>query len=381
MVEFSLVPLPQLGVNEKSAKVIEWFKAEGEFVNKGEVICVAETSKSVFDIESQAAGYLIPLCQIDTEIQVGAPIAVIASEPVDKEEARKWLTEQEPKTAEAEEDRAWTYKAEALAHHHGIDLSKVTRTTGKITEQDVIKYLKLTENKHRERNDFHDLMDDLHPLGKVQRLLILGGGYGSIQILDVIVRLSHQRAVAIMDDNSALHGKKVNGVPIIGPVEIDHAVDLFERAEFDAAVISVSTDIGFRARIFEEWRAKGIPFANVIHPSVVIGTNVSWGEGNVVLAFCQIGPCSSIGHNNFISAYCSIEHHSTLGDHCSFGPGVITSALVEIGKRVRFGTGIFIEPNITIGPNSVVGSGCIIWKNISENSVLKSKLNYIERQR
>jgi acetyltransferase-like isoleucine patch superfamily enzyme len=198
-------------------------------------------------------------------------------------------------------------------------------------------------------------------------------------VIDAVAKAPRQLVVAVMDDNPSLHGSTINGVPIIGNVEIERAVEMLQGGAFDAAVISVSSSIPFRARIFEDWSARGIPFANVIHPSAVVGSNVAWGHGNVVLAFCHVGACATIGNDNFLSAYCSIEHHSVLHDHCSFGPGVVTSMGVRIADRVRFGTGIFIEPNLNIGTESVIGSGCTLWQHVSPRTVLKSRLNYVER--
>jgi UDP-3-O-[3-hydroxymyristoyl] glucosamine N-acyltransferase len=200
-------------------------------------------------------------------------------------------------------------------------------------------------------------------------------------VLDVLAKTPGQQAVAILDDNPDLRGQKLNGVPVTGGIDVDWIVDLYEQGEFDAAVISISTIIKLRAEIFEKLKARGIPFANIIHPSVVKGINVKMGEGNVIMAFTHLGACASLGDNNFISAYCSIEHHNEMGSHCSFGPGVITSSRVIFGDQVRCGTGIFIEPKLKIGARSVISSGCIIGRNVPEDTILKSKSNYVERSR
>jgi sugar O-acyltransferase (sialic acid O-acetyltransferase NeuD family) len=224
-----------------------------------------------------------------------------------------------------------------------------------------------------------DTVRDRYPEGKIQRILIIGGGDGAVPLLDVLAKTPEQQAVAILDDNPELRGKKVNGVPVTGGIDVEQIVALYEQDEFDAAIISISTIIKLRAEIFEKLKSRGIPFANIIHPSVVKGFNVKMGEGNVIMAFTHLGACASLGDNNFISAYCSIEHHNEMGNHCSFGPGVITSSRVIFGDQVRCGTGIFIEPKIHIGAKSVIGSGCIIWQNVPDGAILKSKLNYVER--
>ncbi|MFN3979107.1 MAG: biotin/lipoyl-containing protein [Caldilinea sp.] len=407
MISFLPIHLPQSAPNDATATLIEWMKAAGDHVNRGEIVAVAETTKSIFEIEAPQAGYLYPLAESGHEVAVGAVIAVLSEIVASVESARTWLAAQqrEVSIAAASSDatphatisahKPATKKAELLARRHQINLAQVFAAGERITEADVLAYVRRAKGEGREAESYpsptppphypiaylRDLVDDRYPGNRVQRLLIVGGGNGAVQIIDALMRIPQQRAVAIMDDNSAIHDKTVAGVPVIGAIDAARAADLLATGEIDAAVISVSTSISFRERIFTAWKAQDIPFANVIHPSAVVGINVTWGEGNVVMAFCHFGACATVGDNNFLSAYCSIEHHCVLGSHCSFGPGVVTSSRVRIGDRVRFGTGIFIEPGVLIGADAVIASGLAIWQNIPENSLLKAKVGYTIRQR
>lgn len=383
MTDFLAVRMPQSGPNDATATLVEWNKANGQPVYKGEIVATAETTKSVFEIEAPAGGYLTVLAALGEEVAIGALIAVLSAEPVDVAQARAWVAALEtPSTSAAPASaKAWTVKAELLAQRHGIAVADVPAAGERVTEADVQAYLASLRRQPAAPPEVADLVDERYPQGRVQRLLIVGGGNGAVQILDVLARTAHQRAVAILDDNAALHGKRIAGVPIVGALDADRAAELFAAGEFDAAVISVSTSIPFRARVFAEWQARGIPFANVIHPSAVVGMNVQWGEGNVVMALSHIGPCAVIGDNNFLSACCSIEHHNVLGSHCSFGPAVVTSSRVRIGDRVRFGTGIFVEPGIEIGADSVIASGLALTQHVPERSLVKAKVGYMVRRR
>jgi sugar O-acyltransferase (sialic acid O-acetyltransferase NeuD family) len=385
MTDFLAVRMPQSGPNDATATLVEWNKASGQPVHKGEIVATAETTKSIFEIEAPAGGYLTALAALGDEVAIGAVIAALSAEPVTIEQARAWGAALETPSVPAAPAGAkgWTVKAELLAQRHGIMVADVPAAGERVTEADVQAYL--DERRRRPAAAppaaAADLVDDRYPQGRIQRLLIVGGGNGAVQILDVLARRAHQRAVAIVDDNAALHGKRIAGVPIVGAIDADRAAELLAAGEFDAAVISVSTSIPFRARVFSEWQARGIPFANVIHPSAVVGMNVQWGAGNVVMALCHIGACAVIGDNNFVSACCSIEHHNVLGSHCSFGPAVVTSSRVRIGDRVRFGTGIFVEPGVEIGADSVIASGLALTQHVPERSLVKAKVGYTIRRR
>lgn len=412
MSQFTPIYLPQSGPNDVTATIAEWSKQHGQWVHKGELIGSAETTKSVFDLEAPAAGAFWPLVAQGSEAAVGAIIGALGGEHSSLAEAVAWLATQSQGRATtgalaaavsagaagaAPSARPATLKAELLAQRSGIDLAQVPAAGEKITEADVQAYL--AAHSAQPSAPSHpaalvapapqpaqlaglvDLVDDRFPAHRPQRVLIIGGGNGAVQIIDTLTTLSQQRAVAILDDNTALHGKQVAGVPVLGAVDLGRAVEMQAAGQFDAAVISISTSIPARARIFAQWKGRGIRFANVVHPSCVVGINVSWGEGNVVMALCHFGACATIGDNNFLSAFCSIEHHCTLGSHCSFGPAVVTSSRVRIGDRVRFGTGIHVEPGIQIGEDSVIASGLAITQHIPSHSLLKAHVGYSIRTR
>jgi sugar O-acyltransferase (sialic acid O-acetyltransferase NeuD family) len=406
MATFVPVHLPQSGPNDVTATVVEWTRSPGQRVQHGEVIGTAETTKSVFDLEAPAAGMFWPLAAAGAEVEVGAIIAALGSEQTSHEAATAWLEEERRKVAAVPSapgeaaptalTRSWTLKAELLAQRHNIDLAQVSAAGERITEADVQAFLAaqgasgqaggLTAGQQESRTEasaagYADLVDDRFTANRIQRLLIIGGGNGAVQVLDALANLPHLRAVGILDDNAAIHGKTLAGVPVLGAIDVERALDMKAARRFDAAVISISTSIPARRRIFEQWKSSGLIFANVIHPSCVVGINVAWGEGNVIMAFCHFGSCATIGDNNFLSAYCSIEHHCTLGSHCSFGPAVVTSSRVQIGDGVRFGTGIHIEPGIQIGADSVIASGLAISQHIAAGSLLKAHVGYSVRSR
>ena len=381
-MNFTPILLPQLGVNDVSAIIITWEKENGDKVKIGEELCTVETSKTVFDIVAENEGYLTILKQAGEEVDIGDYLGAITEELVAYENVKnnvRSLFKSDKKQIE-ETQAIMTEKARLVALRNNVDISKIQPKKGRIAEKDVLSYIESLK-QGRASQDFSDSVDDIYPTNKVQTLLIIGAGDGAVQLIDALTKVPRQKAVMLLDDNKSLHGKTVAGVPVVGDISYEQIESYHKEGRFDAAIISISTSVAFRAKVFENLQLRGVPFANVIHPSVCIGINVSIGSGNIILAFCHIGACVKIKNNNFISAYCSIEHHSILASHSSFGPGVITSSRVIIGDKVRFGTGIFIEPHVTIGEEALIGSGCIVCKDIPSHTVAKNKINYLLKKR
>lgn len=369
-----VIRAPQMTVNDLDVLVCEWIKADKEYVKSGEIIGSLESSKAAFEIEAEADGYFRPIAHPGERVSIGAilcAITEVVDEPIDS------VSQPEDETDQAVGDttnRRWTKKAELLAGKHGIAIDQIP-AVGMIQEADVERYL----SQPAGNRDVRDFIDDVYTANRAERVLLIGGGRGSVQVLDVLCRSASQRAVGIVDDNTDLVGTTIMGIKILGAIEA--VSGLIEDGAFDKAVITFSNDLAARAQMFEDLSEKGVHLANIIDPSVSIHSNVAMGSGNVIMANARIGSCAVLGDNNFLSAYVNIEHHNVLGSHCTFGPGVLTSSRVTIGDRVRFGTGVFLEPGVKIGADSLVASGSIVTSDIPANSILKTKIDSVIRSR
>ncbi len=375
------IVIPQLGVNDTQAQIVDWIRPDNQPVEKAEIVCSIETTKAVADIEAPGSGYLVIFSAAGQTVDVGSIIGVIAPAQVSAMEKDRLRQDILSRRAAAKiESAKWTQKAKLLADKSGLAIDKIPASGDKITEADVLAYIKSARIERLAPSRADTVHDHYSKCGP-ERVLIIGGGDGAVQLLDMIAKVSHQVAAAIMDDAAQLQGKKVMGVPVVGKISAKHARQLLDAGEITGAVISISTSIPVRKRFYEDFSAAGVPFHNVVHPSAAIGQFANLGVGNVILAFCQIGPCAQLGNNNFLSAYCSIEHHSRLGSHCSFGPAVITSSSVFVGDDVRFGTGIYIEPFVKVGSRCVIASGCILRADIPDDSTLKLHHNFSFRKK
>ncbi|MPZ48325.1 MAG: dihydrolipoamide acetyltransferase [Dehalococcoidia bacterium] len=74
------VVMPQMGADMKEGTIINWRKAEGDEVNRGEIIAEIETDKANIEIEAFGAGVFRKAIHKDGEtVPVGTIIAVIAA--------------------------------------------------------------------------------------------------------------------------------------------------------------------------------------------------------------------------------------------------------------------------------------------------------------
>lgn len=181
-----LVTMPKLGFDMAEGTLVRWVKAEGDPVNKGDVIAEIETDKATVEVESSHPGVMFRhLVVEDTTLPVNAPIAVIAEEgeepsedeinalvsaaggePSEKKQAEpeekpaqvkgEPETSQQEKAEEAEISPAGGVRSSPLARRmaedQGIDLQKVTGSgpQGRIVKQDIEAYLENMKTAVRE---------------------------------------------------------------------------------------------------------------------------------------------------------------------------------------------------------------------------------------
>jgi pyruvate dehydrogenase E2 component (dihydrolipoamide acetyltransferase) len=165
------VIMPALGLAQDTGKVLQWLKADGDFVAQGELLVEIETDKATLELEAETSGYLKNICaEAGADVPVGEVIAKIWTEdevknaepPAPAPEAESGsaaTTESEeprtrdqavsktvsaapdaPKPPDAAPTNEATHgerrlpsspKARRLAAEQGIDLSSLSATTGR----------------------------------------------------------------------------------------------------------------------------------------------------------------------------------------------------------------------------------------------------------
>src|ERR1700681_2849450 len=69
--------MPALGMAQETGKIVQWLKAQGDHVTKGQPIAEVETDKAIVEIESPADGVLTGLVVAGDDVPVGQVIAKI----------------------------------------------------------------------------------------------------------------------------------------------------------------------------------------------------------------------------------------------------------------------------------------------------------------
>ena len=135
------VILPALGMSQETGKIVQWLKAEGEQVAKGEPLAEIETDKATVDIEAPANGVLAHVsAAAGDDVPVGQVIAsILAPEEVSQAD----VAATSPPVVEAGQQPAIAASplASRIAAEHNLDLSQVKSAGRRIQKADVLTYL------------------------------------------------------------------------------------------------------------------------------------------------------------------------------------------------------------------------------------------------
>lgn len=114
-----------------------------------------------------------------------------------------------------------------------------------------------------------------------------------------------------------------------------------------------------------------LPYGQVIHPTALLGSEVSLGEGTVILHRAIVQAASWIGHHVIVNTNAQVDHDCFIGDYSHIGPGAILCGGVQVGKEVLIGAGAIVLPGTRIEDRAVIGAGAVVTRLVKENQIVK----------
>ncbi len=197
-----------------------------------------------------------------------------------------------------------------------------------------------------------------------EKIIILGTGGTSLDILDLIFELDHQCA-GFLDDNKSLYGKSINGIEIIG--SLSEALN-YKDTYFINGIGSPSNFLQ-KEKIITSTNIPRERFLTLIHPSASISKTATLGVGSVIFQNVVISSNAKIGNHVVILPNSVISHDDEIGDYACIASGVCISGLVKVGKLCYLGTGSLVKEGVSIGDKSLVGMGSVVLNDIEKSSV------------
>lgn len=363
------VILPKLGTNMEHALITRWLVREGQRVSKGDPLAEVDSDKAAFELEAEVAGVVRRVLAAEkqqvavTEVmaligeadddlepvlaRIAAEAQARASRPTHNEAVRKVWVDAAPGGSVEKPDLKMSPAARALMKKLGLNPAVVAGCFRGKTVQ----------------------AEDLESLGARRKLAIFGAGLGAKQVLEVVRQLPGYLVVCLIDDDPALKGREVSGLPVRGG--FSDLKSLVAAGEIDDVTLSFHSQVRRKVhlRIRREIPEVGLPA--IIDPRAILGYGVKVGDGALVEAGVVIGPDTVIGEGAIADIGVRVAHDCEIGPFCHLSPGCTISGIACLKEHVLVGAGAAVNSTTTIGAHSVV-TPCSAVMNDVPDGVLVS---------
>jgi sugar O-acyltransferase (sialic acid O-acetyltransferase NeuD family) len=208
-------------------------------------------------------------------------------------------------------------------------------------------------------------------MSKPKKIIILGTGGNSVDILDTIGELNLESGIkayeclGFLDDNPEALGRDIAGAKVIGPLS---AANDFPDAFFVNGIGSPS-NFWKKSEIIEKTGVRPDRFETIVHPSASVSKLATLGRGVVILQNVTIASFAKIGNHVIVLPASVISHDAEIGNYTCIAAGVCISGSVEVGESCYLGTNSSLISNIRVGNHSLIGMGGVVLKNVPENKV------------
>jgi len=191
-------------------------------------------------------------------------------------------------------------------------------------------------------------------------IIILGaGGHGRV-VLDILFQAQLHKPIGFLDNNKALHGRRVDGLPVLGG--IDQLVELKSRG-ICGAVIAIG-DNGVRRAMGDLLDRHEFEIISAIHPSAQLARNTTLGKGVVIAAGALVCAHCQIGDYAILNTGCIVDHESMIGTAAHVCPGVRLAGHVTVESGAFIGIGATVVQSVRVGLEAIVGAGAVVLQDV-----------------
>lgn len=192
-------------------------------------------------------------------------------------------------------------------------------------------------------------------------VIIIGAG-GHAKVIADIVKSSGDNLVGFLDDNMDIQGNVIFEDKIVLGTTKEEDIEKYKDNYF---IIGIGSN---RVRKLISEKYPNLKYYTAIHPSSIIGSDVSINEGTVIMAGTIINTGTVVGKHCIVNTSSSLDHDNILEDYVHISPGSHLAGTVKISEGTWICAGVTIINNITIGKNNVIGAGATVIRNIVEEN-------------
>lgn len=194
------------------------------------------------------------------------------------------------------------------------------------------------------------------------KIIIIGaGGHGKV-VREIVSAEGRHEAVGFVDSAPALVGKKVAGLPILGPANV---LPRLRQQGIGGAIVAIG-DARVRVMYAALLRQQGFELVNAIHPTASISASAILGKNIVVAPQAAICTEARLGDSVIANTSCVIDHECEIDAGVHVCPGAHLGGRVRVGERSWIGIGANVIQCLVIGRQAKIGAGAVVIRDVPD---------------
>lgn len=195
----------------------------------------------------------------------------------------------------------------------------------------------------------------------MKSILIIGAGGLGKEAADLIRDIGGYEIIGFLDDNKEKKGVMINNVTVLDSID---CIDQYKAV--DNLVIAIANP-AIKKKIYEYTKDMGFHYPNLVHPTVIMGSGVRMGMGNIVCAYSILSTETVLQNFVTINPQCGVGHESELRSYTTMYWSVHIGGNTSIHESCELGSQSCVLQGLKIAENVVLGAGAIAVKDINES--------------
>lgn len=180
----------------------------------------------------------------------------------------------------------------------------------------------------------------------MDKIYIYGASGHGLVVADVALSCGYKEVIFIDD----------------GKLEYQKFEDVHK--DYKTPIIIGIGDNKTRAKLQQKVKQEGFGVATLVHPSAIISSSITLGEGIVIMPNVVINAQAKIGDGAILNTACVIEHECKIGNFVHISPNVSLAGNVQVGDFTHIGIGSSVIHGLSIGNDCIIGAGSVVVQNI-----------------
>lgn len=151
--------------------------------------------------------------------------------------------------------------------------------------------------------------------------------------------------------------------PILGTIK-DY------RPDGNHVLVMAVADPKDKLSIAESLEQRGAMFINLIHPTAMIGKNVTLGNGCVICPRAVLTCDIQMGNFVMVNLGVTIGHDAKIDDGCTINAHSDVTGFTELGKGVFLGSHAVVTPGVKVKDFARVGAGSVVVKQVRQDTTV-----------